>query len=263
MKISHVQHRGYQDSLAQTRQKRQRRKKIILISLAVIFFGGVVYLLFFSSIFAIRSLTVEGIEYLNRDQIQAQIEHVLDKKLFGFISLPRNLALTRSSSISNKLLATYPEIRVVVIDKDYPHDLKVEVVERPAIGIWCRTDACQYFDAEGVFWGQAPKSSGSLIISVQDQFSRENSRGLYLGPIQSVAKELPKIGISINHALIPPDAFNEFRVVTVAGYPILFSLDSDLTGQVRAFGLLLEQKKGVIFQPQYVDLRTNGRIYYK
>ena len=64
--------------------------------------------------------------------------------------------------------------------------------------------------------------------------------------------------------MIPENSFDEFRVYTDRGFYLIFSLDSNIKNQTDVLRIFLDEKsKDPNFNPQYLDLRIDGRIYYK
>ena len=72
------------------------------------------------------------------------------------------------------------------------------------------------------------------------------------------------MGIKTRSVTIPENSVDEFRVAAAGGYDILFSLDSDYKNQLSVLRIFLDQKgKDPAFDPQYLDLRIDGRVYFK
>ena len=156
-------------------------------------------------------------------------------------------------------------IKDIEIEKDFPHNIKITLTERIPVGTWCYMDNCSYFDDDGIKWGKALKSSGSLLLNIND--GRSDSRDqdmvdmLYWDKIRVAVNELKKIDVKVTSVEIPPDSLDIFHLQTSRGYYIIFDIGTDISEQIKVFKIFLENKNE--FSAQYVDLRIGGRIYYK
>ena len=132
--------------------------------------------------------------------------------------------------------------------------------ERKPAGIWCFKDSCSYFDGDKILWGQPARSSGFIFLTVEDERGGHEIDDGFFKPIMEVAKSMAG---EIKNIIIPADSFNEFRVYT-SDYNIIFTTDSDIQNQLDILKILIKEKgKDAGFHPQYIDLRIEGRVYYK
>ena len=85
----------------------------------------------------------------------------------------------------------------------------------------------------------------------------------FLTAIQTVTERFDADRIKIKGVTIPQGSFTEFDVM-LASYPIKFSLDSTISDQLDIFKIFKQKKldTGEI-TPQYIDLRFDGRVYFK
>ena len=136
----------------------------------------------------------------------------------------------------------------------------------------------RYFDHGGVTFGQAIQSSGVLLLNVNDLRVVSASTSLttvdsrFLEAIQTVVPELISQDVKVKNITIPAGTYTEFDVLvstssdaSVGGaYALKFSLDSDIKNQLDIFRIFRTQKMADgALRPQYVDLRFDGRVYYK
>lgn len=263
MRIDMKQFR-YFDRTASYRRRLFVWKIIGWLVVSVIVGSGIAYGIFFSPILTIRDISISGLETIDQALVLDQIQRDLALKKFRYIPWNRNLLFLNIESISQRFLSEYPQLRSATIQKHFFHNLALTFSERHAIGIWCFGENCNYFDETGVLWGDAPHTSGGLLISVQDQRPDNSTlNSEMLAAIQKIYQTLSSVHLSIKNIVIPAETLKEFWLVTSQNYPIKMSLDTDLKAQLRAFRIFLDQKTGPNFQPQYVDLRIDGRIYYK
>ena len=263
------------DKLAEKRRRVFILKTLFLSGLTIASAGLILYLLFFSGYLDIKDIAVNGLDKVSSDKFNDELNGRLNSKWLGLIGVQRNVVFFDSDDFKIKTLTVFPEIKDISVKKDLPNGLSIDVTERETAGIWCFTDGCRYFDKEGNTWGEAAKSSGFLILVVDDlrqgpptqtmvqQGSPQVNRDL-LSSMMFVLERLKEIGVLINKFTIPGEFIGDFSAFTSDGYELLFSLDSNIQGQLDVLEIFLAQKREESgFNPIYIDLRINGRIYYK
>jgi hypothetical protein len=147
--------------------------------------------------------------------------------------------------------------------------LLVDVMEKEPKGIYC-ADTCYYFDSEGVIYDSAPRTKGYLVLSVSDKREisvEEGDTVLDKKLLESIyeANNLFEdiLKISIEEYIIPSNSFDEFQAKTEEGWLVYMATDSTQT-QMEDLKLFLENKfresrENLI----YIDIRLEGRVYYK
>jgi len=272
MKAYDVKKLSYRDKLA-------RRNRLFFIFKIIGVLGalgaagaGLVYILFFSKFLEVRDISFNGLSTVSAEEFEEKINARLDQKMFGFFPRRSNLFLgLNSENLEDEISSAYPVFKSVKVEKDIPHGLIINFEERKPAGIWCARLPdrqvgleCRYFDNEMATWGPAAKTSGFLMLTVNDErlgdeFKIEKS---FFDAIGQVVVGLS--GPTIKSIIIPENSFDEFRVYTDRSFYIVFSLDSNIKDQLEVLKIFLEEKsKTPGFNPQYLDLRIEGRIYFK
>ena len=246
---------------------RQRDISDMLIDIikiaAIAIIGFILYLLFFSGILEINRVNVSGLNKIIGDEFNKELNERLDSKWLGLLKRQRNLVFFDADSFRAEMLVAFPEIKEISVNKEPLHILNIDVIERTTVGIWCST-GCKYFDEEGSVWGSATKSSGSLVIVVEDMRQEKEMDSDILNDVMLISKQLKEMNIFINKFIIPDKFIGDFNALTSGGYELLFNADSDIKEQLKVLEIFLKEKRGdPDFKPQYIDLRINGRIYYK
>ena len=308
MRVYDAKNIKYKDGLAEKRRRVFVLKALFSISLSIVIIGLIVYLLFFSGLLEIREVSVNGLEKVNGTDFHNELNKRLDSKWRGLFKHQKNVLFFNSDIFKAEALAAFPEIKDISINKKPPNALDIDVMERVAAGIWCFTDSsihstnseqagvtknCKYFDKEGAVWGEAAKSSGFLILVVEDmrqdaqdmirpirpvqgkQDSPQIDRDL-LASMMLVFKWLKEKDIFIKKFTVPDNFIGDFSAFTSGGYELMFNIDSDIEEQLEVLEIFLMEKRSESslpalpigewwsrFKPQYIDLRINGRIYYK
>jgi len=253
---------GYTDNLARQRRARILLKLGLISIILIVSFAGVIYLLFFSKVLDVRSVTLNGLAQVDSTELQNKINDRLSQKIFRLIPRKNNIALISSYNFENEILDIYPVLKSLKISRNWPHELIFDFVERTALGVWCFKQDCAYFDIDGNTWGQAAKSSGFLITTIEDNRDINSNKidKEYLEALKIfLTKESP---ILIRNVVIDKNSFRDFKILTDKNYFLLFSIDSNIKKQLEMLEIFLNEK-GVNFKPQYIDLRIDGRIYYK
>lgn len=141
--------------------------------------------------------------------------------------------------------------------------------KREAIGIWCKENDCFYFDKEGVIFEESPKSSGSLLILIEDtRDTAANLGSAVLSEPQIVlAEDLQRLlkgnfPFAVSSILIRADG--EYELLTTEGWRILLHKTDSLEHQFSNLKYLLDEEiKERRRELDYVDLRLGNKIYYK
>jgi hypothetical protein len=263
----------------------KKRKKVALIALIALFIivaacVGLGYLLFFANLLDVRIIDVSGAEIIPPADLKTAAEDWFGGGFLG-ITRKRNLLFVSVEKLAAELTARFPRIESVEIGKEFPHELKIKVVERQSAGIWCFAASgepfdnaqgrCFYFDKNSVAYAEAAPSSGFLILNVADYRGQAVALGSRVSSEEwteniIMARELlPKIGINIAEISIPSGSFDEFDAKTAGGWKILFSNSTDIAKQIASLGILFRDKLPAASRAglQHVDLRIQDRIYYK
>ncbi len=255
----------------------KKRKRVALIALIALFIiiaacVGLGFLLFFANLLDVRAIDISGAEIIPSADLKTAAGDWLSG---GFLGLTRNknLLFISAGELAVELTAKFPRIDSVEIRKEFPHNLKITVVERQSAGIWCfvASGKCFYFDKNGVAYAEATQSSGFLILNVADYRGQAVVLGSRVASeewtknIITAGELLLKIGVSVAEISIPSGSFDEFDAKAAGGWKILFSNSTDIAKQITSLGILFRDKLSTEKRTglQYIDLRIQDRIYYK
>ncbi len=268
----------YRDDLAA-----KRRQRIILgftgvvIAFAVML-AGLGYAVFYSSWFRIWDVTLTGSEGVRAEQIKSRVEEQLNRRLAG-IPVSRNILFFRSGSLEHDLKQQFSFLKDLKIDKKYFHGLSISVIERKPEGVWCfatenspdssegLTTSCYFFDHEGNLWGNATQTYGFLLLNVDDLRIQKNHaiEPRFLETIQAIAEKFNSLNIGIKKVIIPANSYTEVDIDSGVGYLTRFSVETDVSSQLETFRIFRDKKilTKEVTPVQYLDLRFDGRVYYK
>ena len=168
---------GYRDTLKEKRKRRKVRIAFLIISSLTALLIFIAYALFFSGWFSVKQIQINGYEEISEAEIKNLIDGYLNKKyLLNYIKPFSNIMFANSETIEEFLQEIFPIIEKVNVDKQLlTKNLIIELNEREAIGIWCKSesDKCFYFDREGIMFKSALRFSGEIFLVIEDARGRD------------------------------------------------------------------------------------------
>lgn len=266
--------------LSEKQKKRKKRLRylrlIALCSLICVLAIGAAWIVFRSPLFALGNIVIKGNAAVSSDRVTTLLQssalrdHNFWRSLLGMKNI-----LALPDSLSSSDLAFIPELASAAIVKDYfTHTVTAAVTERASFGIWCFMSGapaadphCYWFDAQGVLFGKAFDTQGSLLFAVHDYSQTGlglNNRILpdrFLANFISIINVLKTSGAQVKEIALKDIGLEEIDVATYDGPNLYFSLrfpaDNDLP-------VLQKLMAGSGFAKlQYVDFRVENRAYYK
>lgn len=255
---------SHRDPVGQRMRRRTLLRRWILAGGAVTFCGGLLWLTFWSSFLSVTTVHIEGGGVSFMDTVQGNAWEFLDMRRLYVFQPARNMVLLDGASLTQHLLAAMPSLASVSVVKDYPHRIVVRVAERIPFGIWCAQDRCQYIDRTGAQWGDAPRSRGTLLLLIDDQRGDTTFDPRLFAGIIAATDQLPEAGIRIAWVVLPDAAPGDMTIRTDTGFDLRFNAFGDMEDQLTTLAVFLADRiKDTAFHPQYIDLRTPGRVYYR
>lgn len=271
MRPVNIKKLNYKDEVVRRHRRAFILKIVVWVLGVVAVVAGIIYLLFFSRLFDIREISFNGLDMVSSDVFQMKIDENLNQKILKFLPRRNNIFFVNTGNFEKEFALAYPIFKSVDIQRKLLHGLVLNFLERKPTGVWCFKDSCSYFDNDKVLWGQPAKSSGFIFLTIEDdrQTDKKQIDDDFFKPIMEVAKSMSG---EIKNIIISADSFNEFRVYT-ADFYIIFTTDSDVKNQLDTLKIFFDDKikdsspadlsgQGG-FHPQYIDLRIDGRVYYK
>jgi hypothetical protein len=195
-------------------------------------------------------------------------------------------------------LAMIPELASVTVSKNYfSHTVTLNAIERTPFGIWCyipkggsgvtiatvdssstipavaasipdlSNEQCYWFDNTGVLFERSLSTQGNLIFVVNDY--SQSPRGLnetvlpaaFNANFISIADVLHQTGLGIKEINLNDLSLDEVDALTTEGPRIEFSLRFPANDYLSVLKSLITQ--GGFDKLQYVDCRTEDRVFYK
>ena len=273
MRPVNIKKLNYKDEAASRHRRAFVLKIVAIVLLTIAVVAGLIYLLFFSRLFDVREVSFNGLDTVSSDVFRGKIDENLNQKILTYFPRRNNIFFVNTGNFEKEFASAYPVFKSVNIQRKLLHGLVLNFLERKPAGVWCFTSTgsvqvnqCQYFDNDKVLWGQPAKSSGFIFLTVEDQRELTDRKidDDFFKPMMEVVKNMSG---EIKNIVIFADSFNEFWVYA-ADYYIIFTTDSDIQNQLDILKIFLNDKinnsqSAGEFHPQYIDLRIDGRVYYK
>jgi hypothetical protein len=245
-------------------------KTLLSVGVMVVILGGGTYAAIATGVLTVRALRVEGVRLADHDKVTSALAETMGARIplawFGRDSM----LFWLFAEPPEPFLAAFPMFREVDISPDIiAREVAIRAIERELYGVWCLAGGiCYAFDDDGIIFGQAPGTFGTLITKVTDVRTAPFSAGeVVLPDAEWRAHLLHTLAILRALRLTPrvitvrEPALREWEVTLAEGPILKFSftfvperLDEALTTLSRRddFRALT-----------YLDFRVRDRLYYK
>jgi len=265
------------------KKKRLSFKIVIFGGLFFCLLAGLIYFSIWSPVLRVNKIEIKSEKepvYYENNEIIKIAEEKLKNKIFGII--PKNtIILAPIKGIKNAVLDIFPEIKQINISRnlsDFSNiGLIVNIEERRSIGIWCKAEnrtststekiinECFQIDKDGVIYRKSllVKSDSVLnIYSLRNQSAVIRDLVVPLEIINFILEAKEKTPVLISDLYFI--SIEDLRGTTSLGWQVYFNPAYSIDSQIKALETILdEQIKGDYKSLEYIDLRIEGRVYYK
>jgi hypothetical protein len=277
--------------ISDRKRKRKRRRAYLFTALGLVALYGIFFaaqwLVLRSPVFRVNHVVVQGTSAVSSTDVIALAEasaihgHDIFRGALTF-----NNMLLWPASIPQSELQLIPQLASANISKDFfSHTITITVTERAPFGIWCfsappgvvstsssaatvDTNApCYWFDNTGTIFERAGETQGDLVYTMYDR--AQTPRGLnqkvlsdeFLPNFISIMNVLRESDLSVQAIELNDLSLQEVDVQTANGPTIYFSLQFPADEYLPVIQkLMLQSDFGKL---QYVDCRTENRLFYK
>ncbi len=243
---------------SQSKNKRQPikiSKGIWKIILAILLAAGFIYLFFFSKIFIISDVFVEGNSMVSTESIS------------NLVPKGSNIFRLNETNVKNDILKAWPEIKTVEIYLGIPNAIKIVVLERQGKIVWQSNNQKYLISSQGdVAKLLSDGEFGDLPIVI-------DNKNIPVQPgMPIVSQNFVAFIININETFFTEtniklsrfeitDTTFDVNVYTEAGFYVKFNSLRSSKKQLENLKIVLASKRQDI--REYVDLRIDGWAYYK
>lgn len=249
---------------------------LLTIMLWFFFFGTVGYLVFFSPYLALDPPQIAGLSLIDEASFRGVVNSELEQQFFGLLSRNR-FFLVRPEKLAETVQSRFPLIRNIRIERIFPSALVITVEERETIVLWCSQEKCfqvlENGDVVPVTDAHHSELSASHTITITDESGqsmepgeRVFEQGFSLFPMTLKRGLEERLGITLDKSMTVSSRFaNELRVTTDRGWRLFVSTRLPAQSSIDALTLLLDAELSAEAQSklQYIDLRTENRIFYR
>ena len=225
-------------------------KLVILLAILVLTF---VYLIFLAPWFKIKRIEIVGSP---NDQIQNELDKLRGHNIFSFSSL----------SLEQKLISQNRNFSNIKIYRGIPDTVRVVFENRNPKLIWESSGSQYLVDSNAVLYKQLDLNDNSLLPKVVDssnlavKIPEQISSADFVEFVNSANSELKKSNFKIQHFEVAETTF-QLTAVNEDQIKIMLNVLEPLSEQMNALNKVYIANKNDI--KEYVDLRVEGRVYYK
>lgn len=250
--------------------------KILYWSSFFAFVGSAVYALFFSTFLSLNSINFSGNQEIDPGLMRESVEAEISGKYLNLVS-KNNLILVRKDKIKKILLERFKRIEDVKIKKIFPDSLEISIAERELMLIMCAGERCYFIDDNGKAYGEADPSfleQEKMDLAVlHDESGKPINLNDSVIPVDflnfiSIIKNKLKQELDIETERdfrTPRIVSEDVKVKTREGWEIYFNQGIGAQKEIDMLKAVLEHEieKEKRKELEYVDLRTNNKVYYK
>lgn len=243
----------------------------VIIFFVLAFAGGVVWLFFFSPVFSVKSIDIQGAGRVSAAELKIEIWKQTNKKRM-LLGSQGNIFLFNSRELSLRLQNEY-NLANLSVKKKLFSTITVNLKEKDCAVIWRESENDYCLDSNGNEIFSAPlgtiiQTDCPLIHNLGNV--RESNAPKTESKIISYASKLrdelksDKYGIKLGYFIVDDNEPNSLMVVIANGPKIYFNTGEDMNEQLTRLAVLKEKTlKDDFIKKEYIDLRYGNKVYYK
>ena len=251
------------------------KKRRIIIRIILLFLIFVIVIAGITSFFYIPKLKIQKIsiksysEKVDKDELSKYISNYLDKKYLGIFPLG-NFFLFPKNKAKRDILKDFSYIKEIILNKDFPGTINLEIKERKPEAILCYENDCSFLDEDSFIFQKAPFFSGSAIVKFRDEKSGSNMLSLGDKLLDSNQfknlikfKDLLKLEkIEVNEIILKDE--NIYNIVTSDNWRIIINNENEAEDTFLNLKTIISSKiKDKMKKLEYIDLRFGNKVFYK
>lgn len=254
-----------------SRNWRKIKRKLPFVT-GLVIFAGIIYGAFFSQLFKIENLVIEGNKNIPFDELKGEIDSRLGNKIL-FLIPSNNLLLVREQGLETELREQFKRIETIQVNKKFLKTLQISLKEKRGAFKWCRPSGCFLINEQGSAYN-IPLDESSLteeektlltIHELSNPLPNAGEKIIDDKTIKAIWQINDELGTEISEFDTPSSFSNRISIKFKEGWQLNFRTDTSIESQIHNFRSLfpeeitLEQKKNL----EYIDLTVEGRAYYK
>lgn len=240
-------------------------KQLIRPAIYLAIFLILAYAVAASSLLRIKNVIVEGAITVSPEEVRHQVENIISGS-----PLTQNIIFTPTSHIASSLKKDNYQIASVEVERIPFNTLKVKIKEQKPIILW-QTGSNTYILSENGhgYDGEVTDKLKRELPLVVDTTNLPVKKGekvtseTFVKFVKKLSEELPKKDIKYSQIQVG-ETTTELYVKTNDGYLIRFDTSRELNPQLNDLMAVLNLMKSQGKKAsEYVDVRINGRAFYK
>lgn len=250
--------------------------RILFYFLLLVFFGTLVYMLLFSGLLMVSKIEVNGNNVVVKEDIIKLVSDNLDGRYLNLIE-KNNLFLFNSSRFQKEIKDRFKIIREIGIKKKFPDIIEIFIQERTEVLIFSSAGKNWVIDELGNIFDESRGDLSYLGKSDIPIFSDESGKSFQLGDVPLDADYLSFIfdfrkrvedmtEIDFSKEMHTPGIFSgDIRMKTQDGWELFLDKDLGADKEAEMLQVVLDNKipKESRSNLEYIDLRTDNKVYYK
>jgi cell division septal protein FtsQ len=242
-----------------------KAKRLIRPIIVVLFLAIVSYMVLASNIFKINKIEIEGNQTIDSEEVRSQVGSIITGS-----SISQNIIFVPSSNIEKQLKKDNYQIADVKVTRIPFNTIKVTITEQKPSILWKSGNNLSIITENGRgFIGEPNDELKKNLPTVEDLSNLPVKEGdkvvsqEFVKFVNDIYVFLPQNGINISTTQIE-ETTTEIIVITKEGYRIRFDTTRPFDEQLTDLKSVLDSLKQQGKKPtQYVDLRINGKVFYK
>ncbi len=209
----------------------------------------------------IHDVHVVGAKHTNKTAIQQYVWDILDQK--RLLIFPGNQSYVYAENrIVDEIMQNFPGVESIDIDVDRHGLLTVAIEDRRALGVWCDTSECYFYDDTGVLFKKSFSYTGALFTKWKYTVS---------DAVVHLGEKVPCIDICMDEKFLYflhdkriDQAVIDKEMITLTstdGYYLKTSFSATTT--MRHVEQLEKKELGILGKVEYVDVRFPHKIFYR
>jgi hypothetical protein len=260
-------------SSGEKNQKVSWWRRGFIIFLWLLFVCELVYILLFTKFFIPVTVLVAAappelaVEQFVREHFEGKYFEVVPKA---------NLLIISTQKLEHLLAARYPRLKNIRVEKKLPETILVYTEVLPYQFLWCKQEECLLLTEEGLLKNADAffkyRDEQGSVYTVRDESNRTLTldHRVFTKEEVNFLKEVirdfeSRTGLKREGDFVVPSLYTkELRIHTEEGFWVYFSTQQDLQKTMSNLVLFLEKEipKEERGQLEYIDLRTENRVYY-
>jgi hypothetical protein len=261
---------------------RSIQKRTVIGMLMGVAFVGWTYVFFFSDIFVVNRLEIEGLKVLGRGEVAEEVDSALEKMRVWPFRMKNIFFIDENrlaETLKDKIFA-----QSVAVDKKYPNILRLIIKERQTSLVIEKNSKMWQIDRDGIIMREILDAQERSLI--QSQVNNPVSDRSSVLPILEIShdidptvgnsyvtdfrvtmwldtfKSLQDLGFGYRHATVESATSTKLILNMFEPYDVYIDIMEPVEPQIMSLYEFLRVKKDVSIK-EYIDARIPGKIYYQ